>query len=141
MREQLIRKALLLLALMFVGLGSLGAVLPLLPTTPFLLLAAACASRASPALHAWLYAHRHFGPLLRSWRDHRAIPRRAKITGLLLIALSWTYMWFTLEPLPWRLGVSAMMVIGIIFLTTRPDGPGPASLRGPADPGERGKDE
>lgn len=140
-REILLRRALLALALVFVGLGSLGAVLPLLPTTPFLLLAAACASRASPTLHAWLYSHRHFGPLLRSWRDHRAIPRRAKITGVVLIAMSWTYMWLTLPSLNLRLMLSAMMVIGIIFLTTRPSGPRPGSQNPPSAPGHRGENE
>lgn len=141
-RETLIRRGLLALALVFVGLGSLGAVLPLLPTTPFLLLAAACASRGSPALHAWLYSHRHFGPLLRNWRDHRAIPPRAKFTGVLLIAASGLYMALTLDSLNLRLGLGAMMAVGVVFLLTRPSsGPRAGSQSEPSTPSDRGDHE
>jgi uncharacterized membrane protein YbaN (DUF454 family) len=60
------------------GLGILGIFLPLLPTTPFVLLAAFFFSRSSPAVHDWLLAHRTFGPAIRDWRDNRAISRRGK---------------------------------------------------------------
>ena len=123
LRAQLIRRAWLALALFFIGLGSIGVVLPLLPTTPFLLLAAACASRSSPALHAWIYSHPRFGPLLRDWRDHGAIRPRAKITALVLIALSWGWMWISVEPLYARLPASAVMACVVAFLATRPHGP------------------
>ena len=123
LRARLIRRAWLALAMLFIGLGSLGVVLPLLPTTPFLLLAAMCASRSSPALHAWLYSHPRFGPLLRDWRDHRAIRPRAKVTALVVIALSWTWMWISVEPLYARLGASALMAFGVLFLLSRPHGP------------------
>ena len=123
LRSGLVRRLWLALALAFVGLGSLGVVLPLVPTTPFLLLAAACASRSSPALHAWLYSHPRFGPLLRDWRDHRAIRPRAKITALLLVAASWVWMWLSVEPLYARLAASTVMAGVVIFLATRPHGP------------------
>ncbi len=123
LRATLVRRAWLALALFFIGLGSVGVVLPLLPTTPFLLLAAMCASRSSPALHAWLYSHRRFGPLLRDWRDHRAIRPRAKITALVIIALSWTWMWVSVEPLYARLAATGLMAFGVVFLATRPHGP------------------
>ncbi len=135
LRQQLIRRLWLALALFFVGLGSVGAVLPLLPTTPFLLLAAFCASRSSPALHAWLYSHPRFGPLLRDWRDHRAIRPRAKVTALILVALSWVWMWVSVEPLYARLAASAVMAGVVVFLATRPHGP-----RG-SGAGERRDDE
>lgn len=60
------------------GLGILGVVLPGLPTTPFVLLAAACYARASPRLHQWLRAHRLFGPMVRDWETHRNLTRRTK---------------------------------------------------------------
>ncbi len=60
------------------GLGIIGIFLPLLPTTPFVLLAAFFFSRSSPAVHDWLLAHRTFGPAIRDWRDNRAISRRGK---------------------------------------------------------------
>jgi uncharacterized membrane protein YbaN (DUF454 family) len=72
-----------------IGLGAAGVVLPLLPTTPFLLVAAWAAPRGSPRLWAWLHDHSHFGPLLRAWRDHGAVPRRAKWLTLGLLPLSW----------------------------------------------------
>ena len=60
------------------GLGILGVVLPGLPTTPFVLLAAACYAKASPRLHGWLRAHRLFGPMVRDWEEHRSLTRRTK---------------------------------------------------------------
>lgn len=117
------RRVWLALALVFIGLGSAGAVLPLVPTTPFLLLAAYCASRSSPQLHAWLYSHPRFGPLLRDWRDHGAIRPRVKITALLLLAASWLVMWLTVPSDIARLGASAVMALVALFLATRPSGP------------------
>ncbi len=64
------------------GLGALGVVLPLLPTTPFLLLAAACFFQSSDRLYDWLMRHRWFGPYIRNHREHRAITLGAKV-GLL----------------------------------------------------------
>ena len=70
-------------------LGLVGIFVPLLPTTPFLLLAAALWVRSSPKLYAWLLAHRRLGPYIRNFRENRAIPLRAKI-------LSVTLLWATL---------------------------------------------
>ncbi|WP_026177407.1 YbaN family protein [Thiobacillus denitrificans] len=76
------------LGTLFLGLGVAGLFLPVLPTTPFLLLAAACYARSSRRIFDWLLSHAHFGPLIREWREHRAIPYRAKRIALILIALS-----------------------------------------------------
>ncbi|MEM1160041.1 MAG: YbaN family protein, partial [Pseudomonadota bacterium] len=59
------------------GLGLLGAALPLLPTVPFMLLAAFCFARGSERFHRWLMNHPRFGPGIRDWQAHRAISRRA----------------------------------------------------------------
>ncbi|MGC9421630.1 MULTISPECIES: YbaN family protein [Vibrio] len=83
------------LILNFVGglsllLGILGIVLPLLPTTPFILLASACFFHGSPKFYYWLNHHRVFGPILVHWQQHRAVSRRVKRRGCLLILASFT---------------------------------------------------
>lgn len=70
------------------GLAVAGLVLPLVPTTPFLLLAAACFVRSSPRFHRWLLSNRSFGPLLEQWRRERTIPRAAKIKAYVVVILS-----------------------------------------------------
>lgn len=81
--------------------GTVGIFLPLLPTTPFVLLAAFCFARASTRAEGWLLAHPRFGPMVRDWRARRAIPRRAK-------QLAWTMMaggsaWSAwVLPWPWK---------------------------------------
>ena len=75
--NRLIRASWLALGLFFVGLGIIGAILPLMPTTIFLILAAGCFARSSPRLEKWLLDHKVFGPTLRAWRADGAISRRA----------------------------------------------------------------
>ena len=68
-----------------VALGAIGIFLPLLPTTPFLLLAAACFLRSSDRLYRWLLNHRRLGRIVRQYRENRAIPSRTKAATLLLL--------------------------------------------------------
>ena len=94
-------------------LGIVGIFLPLLPTTPFLLLASACYMRGSDRMHHWLMNQRHLGLYLRSYQQGRGIPLRAKITALALMWTSLTVsMWFV--PLPW---VRALLLIPGIAVT------------------------
>ncbi|WP_440997795.1 YbaN family protein [Arhodomonas sp. SL1] len=108
------------LALACIGLGGLGVALPLLPTTPFLLLAAYAASRSSPALARWIAEHPRFGPPLADWQERRAIAPGAKRTAVGLIAVSWGIMWLTVEPLAARAAVSLLLLGVTAFLLTRP---------------------
>lgn len=71
----------------FLGLGIIGAFLPVLPTTPFLLLAAYFYSRTNHELHKWLYNHHLFGPPLRDWEENKVIGLKAKIISTVMIAL------------------------------------------------------
>ena len=66
-------------------LGIMGIFLPLLPTTPFLLLAAACFFRSSPRLYQWLINHKQMGPYIRNFREHKAIPLKAKIISVSMV--------------------------------------------------------
>lgn len=88
-----IRKRLLVSAgIVSVGLGVVGIFLPVLPTTPFLLLAAACFMRSSDKLHEWLVTNRWFGSYIRNYREHRAITLRSKV---LTLALLWVTIGYT----------------------------------------------
>lgn len=77
-----------ILGLISLGLGGLGVALPLLPTTPFILLAAFFFAKSSPALHAWLLRHRSFGKAIRDWRTRRAISVKGKVASVTAMALS-----------------------------------------------------
>lgn len=116
----------LLLAWLCIAAGTLGVVLPLLPTTPFLLLAVWFASRGSPRLHDWLWEHAHFGPLLVAWRDERAIPLSAKWTGTAMLGVSWLVMAWHQIPAIGLLAAGVMFAVIGCFLWTRPS---PGSLQ------------
>ncbi len=96
-----------------VGLGVAGIFLPLLPTTPFMLLAAACFARSSPRFHRWLLAHRTFGPVVSEWERHRAIPWRAKLwaIGLMTTTLGASIVFFVKNP--WVQGGLAAMGLAL----------------------------
>ncbi len=74
----------------FVVLGGIGAVLPVVPTTPFLLLAAACYARSSDRLYQRLLDSQPFGPIIKEYRDSRTIPVQAKLIGILMIMCSFS---------------------------------------------------
>ena len=80
------------LALIFLGLGILGAFLPVLPTTPFILLSAWAAARGSPRLLDWLENHSAFGPMLRDWRCGGVVGRKAKWTATAFMSVSGAYL-------------------------------------------------
>ena len=86
-RSSVARALLVLAGCLAVVLGGLGAFLPLLPTTPFLLLAAACFMRSSERLHRWLCEHRWFGAYIQRYQRGEGIPRRARQIALLM---AWT---------------------------------------------------
>ncbi|MGM1051084.1 MAG: YbaN family protein [Pseudomonadota bacterium] len=110
-----------------VGLGTVGLVVPLLPTTPFLLVAAWAAPKGSPQLARWLHEHPRLGPTLIAWREERAVPRRAKRLALMLLLISWLMLWLG-GASPLALALTAALFIGVAaFLLTRPDVAGSCS--------------
>jgi uncharacterized membrane protein YbaN (DUF454 family) len=99
-----------------VGLAFLGLFLPLLPTTPFLLLAAFCFSKGSARLHRWLLEHPRMGPIIKDWHEHRVIRPRAKITAAVMIVLIMTpTLLFGNFPLVLK-AISAVVGLGVIVL-------------------------
>ena len=113
----------LLLGLTATGCGIAGAVLPLVPTTPFLLLAAFAFAKSSPRLHAWLTTHPQFGPLIANWQQHRAIGRGAKRAALFFMVLALGLSWLLAVPV-WVLVVQAVVLACVAtFILSRPDGP------------------
>lgn len=110
------------LAVLALATGVVGIVLPILPTAPFLIVAAWAASKGSPRLEAWLLEHRIFGPHIRRWRARGAVPRRAKWTATILMAISLSGMWFA-APLPVlsKAAVTAVVVAVALWLWRRPE--------------------
>ncbi|MET0371551.1 MAG: YbaN family protein [Sphingobium sp.] len=106
--------------LLSVALGTIGAFLPLLPTVPFMILAAFCFARSSPRLEAKLLHHRHFGPHIRRWREHGAISRRGKRAALAAFAFS-VVLAMIVSPWPWLLLPIAAALIGGSWIWTRPE--------------------
>ena len=84
-----------LLAYASLGVGIVGIFVPGLPTTVFILMAAWAAARSSPRLHAWLWRHRLFGPLLRNWADGGRVSRRAKWSATITMLLCGAIVWWT----------------------------------------------
>jgi uncharacterized membrane protein YbaN (DUF454 family) len=95
------------------GLGVLGIFLPLLPTTPFVLLAAACFARGSERFHQWLLANRTFGPMVYEWERHRSLPYRTKITAIVLMSVTMSIsIFFFVKPLWLQVGL-ALFGVGL----------------------------
>lgn len=119
----LIRATWFVTGVVAMSLGFVGIFLPLLPTTPFLLLAALCFARSSPALHDWLIHHPRLGPPITDWRAHRAISRKAKIAAaaMLVFALG-TGIYFDLGPRVLGIQALVLLVVGA-FIFTRPSPP------------------
>ena len=113
----------LAIGLFFLGLGLLGVLLPVLPTTPFLLVAAAAFAKSSPRLHGWLLGHPMLGPPIRNWEDNGAISQGAKRLAIsTMVVVFGLSLWLGLS---WKIlaAQGALMGVGAAFILTRPSGP------------------
>ena len=104
-----------------VGLASLGIFLPLLPTTPLLILAAACFAHSSERWHRWLMQHPVFGPLLHQWHEHRCIPGKAKVIAVCSILLFGGYaVGYAVQNPAVRIGGGLLLLAGLIYVLRIP---------------------
>lgn len=123
MMPTLRRSGWLLLGLLCVGVAVVGIFLPLVPTTPLLLLAAFCFARSSERLLRWLHEHPRLGPTLLHWAEHRAIARRAKIMAVLAMAAAVGLALVLGAPF-WVVLVQVAVLVPVAgFIVTRPEGP------------------
>lgn len=102
-------------------LGTLGIILPIVPTTPFLLLSAFCYARGSSRLYDWLLRNRLFGCYIKNWREGRGIPLRSKIIAVILITVSIGYS--VLYIIPYAIGKVLLVLLAVAisyYIITRP---------------------
>ncbi|MCZ4351412.1 YbaN family protein [Roseovarius aestuarii] len=104
-------------------LGALGVILPVLPTTPFVILAAFCFGRSAPRFHAWLAGHRLFGPIISDWQAEGAIAPRYKTiaTGMMAAAFGFS-LWMQLPPMVLWVQ-AACLICAATYVLSRPNGP------------------
>ena len=121
MKDATKKGVLIVLGWVFVALGVIGVALPVLPTTPFMLLALWCFARSSQRFHDWLFHHRVFGPPLQKWERHRVIPAPAKFIACTTMSASLFYITF-IRPVPgYVVAIAAVvMAYGAWFILTKP---------------------
>ncbi|MBT3333194.1 MAG: YbaN family protein [Rhodospirillaceae bacterium] len=119
-----IRYTMLALGFVCTVLGIVGIILPVMPGTVFLLIAAWAFSRSSERLHLWLYHHPRFGRTIRDWQQYRAIPMRGKVLAITMMSASFTYVTISYSP-NWLVPtlVAATLIPVAIWIATRPTRP------------------
>ncbi|MEX2473182.1 MAG: YbaN family protein [Gemmatimonadota bacterium] len=108
------------------ALAVVGAFLPVIPTTPLVLVAAWCFSKGSERLHDWLLENRRFGPIVRDWERHRVIRTRAKVLATAMIVPLVGWMVLGSDAPTWTKAVTlALVAWGLVFIWTKPGAPAP----------------
>lgn len=117
-----VRPLLFAVGLLFTAMGVVGLILPLVPGTLFLILAAACFARSSPRFERWLLTHPKLGPAIVSWQKTGSIPRRAKIIAISAMALSFVLTWVSGAPeiALWATGL--IPAAAAAYVASRPTG-------------------
>lgn len=120
-KNRVVRLCLFILGIFSVGLGILGVFLPVLPTTPFLLLAAWCFLKSSETAHGWIYRQPLFGKALKNWEKNRSIARPTKVLAVSMIVLSVVFIWLKVSNLWVKYSVVTLLVFVSFFISTRND--------------------
>lgn len=114
----------LALGWLFVGLGVVGIIMPILPTTPFLIFAVWAFSRSSPETAAKIRAHRIIGPYVREWEAHGVIPAKAKVLAVIMMTAASYYLIYHSHAPQWlAVAVVAGMVLVAVYILSRPSRP------------------
>ena len=118
------RVLLIILGFVSLAVGLVGIFVPLLPTTPFVLLSAYLFSKSSKTFHRWLREHRHFGRSVREWEEHQVVPLKAKIFGTVLTSISMIGVPLLTAVPGWAMAtVGTLFAIVLAFVWTRPSRP------------------
>lgn len=137
-RSRAVRWAYFFVGWAFFGLGLVGVLLPVVPTTPFMILTLWCFARSSRRFHAWLYHHRWFGPPLQAWTRYRVVPLWVKLVAWGSMSASTGYLfWRGDVPWPVLAATLALVLLAIWFLARCPSRRPPGAsqdLDEPRDP-------
>lgn len=105
------------------GLGIAGYLLPVMPGTIFLILAAACFARSSERLETWLVNHPRLGPSVTAWRKNGAISRRIKVIAITSMVVSFGLLLLAHLSPEWMAAAGVLLLASALFVATRPEGP------------------
>ncbi len=117
-----VRACLFITGIFSVAIGIIGVFLPVLPTTPFILLAAWCFLKSSEEAHQWIYRQPVMGQLLRNWDETHSISRNAKLVALGMIVMSWIFVCIKMHFIWLKLLVSILLFSVCVFIFTRNEG-------------------
>ncbi len=119
-KDRLYKPLLTAAGLICVALGAIGVILPLLPTTPFILLAAACFAKSSDRFHQWLLNNSVFGPVIINWRETRSIPKKSKYIAFASIVVSGAISVSLLSSIMLKLLVVTLLLFPVLLILNTP---------------------
>lgn len=118
-KNKIVRTILFSIGAVALVLGVIGIFVPLLPTTPFILLAAWCFLKSSSRAYDWIRNQKYLGPILNDWEEHRAISKRTKLIATVLILTSLIMMWIKVRIFALKVAVTILLSIVTTFILTR----------------------
>ena len=121
-KNRVVRSCIFVLGILSVVLGAIGVILPVLPTTPFILLAAWCFLKSSERAHGWIFRQPLFGKALQDWEKDRSIARPTKVLAISMIVISVILIWLIVSNLWIKYLVTALLLFVSVFISTRSEG-------------------